>query len=220
MLPLFIALAVPLTLLALLQEDRHSRYLLWFFCWGVGAGLLANFIETPLLKMTGMNLEAFSVQIAPPLEELIKVALLFTMLLYGALKPRDEKLVLYAISAGIGFSVIENFFYLSNAPAYSTLNAAVFVLVRSLSTTIMHGLATGFLGLSVHLLYGGMMAKVRPRWPLLFQAYALAVIFHALFNLYVSFAAFGPAMAVIVSLALYAGAWMLIRESGLLRSGQ
>jgi RsiW-degrading membrane proteinase PrsW (M82 family) len=213
--PLFVALTVPLLLLAFLLQDGHSRLVLWCFCWGVAAGLFANLIESPLLGATAMNLEAFSVQIAPPLEELLKISLLAALLVFGVVAARDERLVLYAVSSGIGFSVIENFFHLSSSMPDTELGATVFVLVRSLSTTIMHGLATGFLGLCIHLLYGGSLRGLRFRPVLVFHAYALSTMAHALFNLYVQAAAFGPTMAVVVSIAIYAFTWLVITESGL-----
>lgn len=211
MLPELIALAVPIVLLALVMRGAPTWWPLGFFGWGALAGVLGDFIEKPLLGVTGMSLDAYSITGAPPLEEFLKIALLLGLVALNALHADDERLVLYGICAGMGFSTAENLLYLTSSAELHASGATALAATRSLSTTIMHGLTAGSIALCVYLAYGAHPWRFRPRWPLVAVAFALATAAHALFNVYVESPAHRPAAAVAVSLAVYAVATWLVR---------
>jgi RsiW-degrading membrane proteinase PrsW (M82 family) len=213
MLPLFVALTVPLILIILLVEDRYSKYLLLFFSWGVGAGLASNLIETLILAATDVQFEKFSIQLAPLIEELLKILPLLVLLLINTPLVKDKNIILYTLFAGIGFSIIENFYYLTRSGLLSVFELALFVFTRSVSTSIMHALTSGFIGFAFYYFYTKRLNELSLSWILLFSAYSFSVIFHALFNLYVQFSAFGESIAISVSLLLYLIAWLLFKKS-------
>lgn len=212
---LFVALFIPLVLVILLLRDENSKYLIAFFAWGTVAGLLSNLGEGALLKIVYVPFSELSIEYGPAIEEFLKAMPIFILFFLNREKLKDKNIILYAFFSGIGFSILENFYYLSKADYSSAVDVVMFIFIRSISTTIMHGLATGFIGFGLYYIYthSHEIKELNISFlPFVFvlQVYSFAVMFHALFNLYVQASSFGKLVAICFSLALYLAAWLLI----------
>lgn len=207
-LPLVIILIVPLILIILLIQDRKSKILLLFLGWGSIAGLLSVFWNSWIIDYLGISYQIVSIEFAPLIEEFFKALPLFILLIFHTSILKEKDTIIRAIFIGIGFSIIENYYYLINTPhLYS--NLSVFFLTRSLSTTIMHGLATGFIGLVLFCIASGFFKNFKYKFIFVLMGYSFSVMFHAIFNLYVQFGLFGKVVAFSIELLLYLFAWIL-----------
>lgn len=173
----FIGTFVPLVLLLALL--RHSRPMMGSFCWGIAAFLIVHLISPPLYTWLGVpdRLEITAVFVGPVLEELLKP---LPILIIGCFAVRSLVPYFYilGISAGIGFAVEENLIYLLRFIGDEDASRTLMIL-RSFSTCLMHGVATGFTGWTLTL------ARRRPSafagiFPLV--GITLAIVLHASFN--------------------------------------
>lgn len=125
------------------------------FGWGMVAFGLAYVVNTAInghLLQDAMGMDFFRalnvtvVLVAPITEEILKSLILvylgrrsvFTYFVDGAI---------YGFAAGIGFSVIENLFYLSQPQAAE--QGILLGISRSFSTCLMHGSASALVGVSI-----------------------------------------------------------------------
>jgi RsiW-degrading membrane proteinase PrsW (M82 family) len=222
MLALSVALAVPLLLLTLLVEDDRTKRFLLAFVWGALAGSVAATVNDAAVARFGLAVRTLEIQFAPLAEEVIKAAPFLFLALAGSRLVRSREVILAAVFAGFGFSVVENFSYLLRQVGADSTELVVFVATRSVSTTVMHGVATGVVGLTIYLvtrasidgLDGGVLrgengtvsTRLRATTHVL-VGYSVAVTFHALFNVVVQFRVLGRVVGVTGALVVYVLAW-------------
>lgn len=180
-----IAISIPALFLVLiymldLYASRTFGLVMLCFGWGaVGAFSMAYGINTltsrPLAEVLGVDVFLLLViAVAPVVEELSKSF----SLLYVSRRPEFTYFVdgaIYGFAAGIGFSIIENFLYLSRNPELGITLA----LTRALSTCLMHGTAAGLVGAAV----GRFRFRRRSgRGLAMVGGWGAAILLHALFN--------------------------------------
>ncbi|MEA3396621.1 MAG: PrsW family glutamic-type intramembrane protease [Chloroflexota bacterium] len=164
-----------------LYASRTFRLVVLCFGWGaVGAFglsyLLNTYIGLPLGRALGATNPylLLTVAIAPVIEETVKSLSLF----YVSRRSEFTYFVdgaIYGFAAGIGFSIIENFLYLSQNPGMGIPLA----LIRSFSTCLMHGTAAGLVGAAV----GRFRFRRRSGQGLgMVGGWLAAILLHALFN--------------------------------------
>jgi hypothetical protein len=111
---------------------------------------------------------------APVAEEVLKSLSLF----YVSRRPEFTYFVdgaIYGFAAGIGFSITENFLYISYHPE----RGIPLVLVRAFSVCLMHGTAAGLVGAAI----GRFRFRKRASRGLgLLGGWLTAILLHALFN--------------------------------------
>lgn len=152
-----IALAIPIASLWIIRQldlfnSTRMRTLIICVLWGaVGAfGLsyvINNFALRTLLEAgisSQAGYETIVRLIAPIIEEILKAA----MLLYLIRRPEFRYFVdgaIYGFCVGIGFAVMENYFYIANSG-----NAALTLAIsRVLSTSLMHAMASALMGIAL-----------------------------------------------------------------------
>jgi len=206
------------------RKERWEDLLRTFLFGAVVAAVIATVLElvatTILFNPVVREYEYFAqdptlltfiaiILIAPVIEEYVKALGVKSFSRY-IWRPRNG--LLFGAAAGLGFAATENFLYESTAYFEEGFRAFVVVaLVRSLSSTLMHASATSISG------YGVARAKTYggPWWPYL----VVAVVMHALFNLFASFGLlfadrFGPAAettGLVFSIVLVIVAVLFIR---------
>lgn len=184
---------LPILFLMAFIGRAGKKYIIYLF-WGFLASV-------PVLVLYPAIHGAFptpypAIDISPPLEEFFKALPIIIPALIG-IKNNDEDLLVCAMASGIGFSIIENiiFFNLNSLPftLENGMNVLVTffsdsppqanvmgVLLRSFSTSLMHGCTCGIIG------YGIVLIRNFDRHALptlLFGFYTIAVTIHAIFNL-------------------------------------
>ena len=169
---------IPLVFLIILLKGEN-RLMMLFFAWGMVAFALSLTANDLVRGQGGITISELSVTWAPIIEEFFKA---LPLLYFLVRKQRTAfPLFSFALAAGIGFSIQENYMYLlSQASVESSLT--FYVILRSITTCLMHGMATGILGFGLTLIKEFNMMVL----PLLFGLFSVSIILHALFNLYIA----------------------------------
>lgn len=190
---IFIGTFLPLVLLMLLL--RHSRPVFACFCWGMVAFLAIHLVSPFLYSLASIpdELKFQAVFIGPPLEELLK-SIPVLVAPFVAQRSFVPFFYILGMASGIGFAVEENLNYLV-AYHEDAGNSMGLMVLRSLSTCLMHGIASGLIGFSFTLGRRG-----GGPWLLVFPVvgWILASLYHGLFNWLV----LSDLLAVAVCLAL------------------
>ena len=128
---IFICMASPLLVAALCMGRRRLRFFL-FGVAGMGVCLLSAYINTFLAAVYQADALAATVEIAPVVEEVMKLLpLVFYLLVF---EPEAERIKPAAITAALSFATFENVCYLiqNGAGRFS------FIFFRGFGTGAMH----------------------------------------------------------------------------------
>lgn len=121
------------------------------------------------------------VLVAPIVEEIVKSLIL----IYFGRRPDFTYFVdgaIYGFAAGIGFSVLENFWYMSQSGSVN--QGPVIVISRSFSTCLMHGSASALVGVSIgRFRYGRGQTRILSA----ILGWGAAMTLHMVFNRVVTF---------------------------------
>ena len=140
---IFLCMVSPLLVAALCMGRRQLRFFL-FCVAGMGACLLSAYINTFLAAVCQADALAATAEIAPVVEEIMKMLpLVFYLLVF---EPESEKIKPAAITLSLSFATFENVCYLiqNGADRFS------FIFFRGFGTGAMHvlcGLIAGTCGL-------------------------------------------------------------------------
>lgn len=124
-----------------LFKTSNTRTVLLCFAWGA-------FIAYPLAALINGELhvllgDVLAVNLAAPLiEELLKAALLIYLIRQPSFRYFVDGAV-YGFGVGIGFAMVENLLYVSASPSLSL------AIIRVLSTSLMHAMTSGVVGISL-----------------------------------------------------------------------
>ena len=181
---LLIATGIPIIFLVIiytldLYASRAFRLVLICFAWGglggLGLSYLFNsYVALPVIYALGLSQVFLYVLFAPIAEEILKSISLF----YVSRRSEFTYFVdgaIYGFAAGIGFSITENYLYLSQHPGM----AIPLALTRGFSTCLMHGTAAGLVGAAVGRFRFQQTSGKRLA---LVGGWVAAILFHALFN--------------------------------------
>ena len=171
----FVCMAAPLVV-ALLSLKRGQRSTLMFCLAGMGACLLSAYLNTFFARLYQADAVNAATQIAPVVEEIMKLLpLLFFLAVF---EPTFARFRLAAVIVAASFATFENICYLTQNGADQIL----FLLIRGFGTGAMHVVCGN--------VYGGALRPVWDSRPLraacLFALLCVAIIYHAIYNLLVS----------------------------------
>ena len=106
---IFICMASPLLIAALCMGKRHTGAFLFCFA-GMGMCLLSAYLNTFLAALYGADAFAATVEIAPVVEEGMKLLpLLFYLLVF---EPQARQIGIAAVITALSFATFENICYL------------------------------------------------------------------------------------------------------------
>ena len=183
-------ISIPLLLTILYTRGSVRRFLAAFLL-GMATCLLSSYISGYLTLLAGLDTTKSAVYISPTVEEIMK--LLPVVFYLTVFRPKDMTLAAYSISLGAGFATFENCCYLLAVGSESL----AFTLIRGLAVGVMHIVC--MLAMSLTLI---MVRRYRVySFSTLVGCLALAVIFHALYNLLVSV----PGVPALIGYALPMG---------------
>ena len=172
---IFLCMVSPLLVAALCMGRRQLRFFL-FCIAGMGVCLLSAYINTFLAAVCQADALAATAEIAPVVEEIMK---LLPLLFYLAVfEPDAERFRLAAIVVAASFATFENVCYLTQNGA----GQFVYLLIRGFGTGAMHIVCGSVYGRVLRPVWGS-----RPlRAACLFGLLCVAIIYHAIYNLLVS----------------------------------
>ena len=186
---IFVLIAAPL-LACLLCVRGRPRFVVAGLLVGMSTCLISAYVSSFVAQMVGLDALRTAVEIAPTVEETMKLLpLLFYLVV---IEPKAEDVDLAFIVVAVGFATMESAFYLGDAG----MAQPGMLLLRGLSTAMMHlacGVVLGF-GLTRAWQYPWLRAAGT------FGLLCLAMAYHGLFNLLV--AAGEPASFVAIVLPL------------------
>lgn len=174
----FLGIIIPLIFLILILHGEN-RLMMMFFSWGLVAFILSFTVNNFITTAFGLSFSLLSVTWAPIVEEFLKALPLLYFLLKD--KKTDFPIIYFALASGIGFSIQENIIYLLNHLGTDG-SPVLFMIIRSITTCLMHGMATAVIGYGLTLI-GKYRVMVLP---LLFGLFSISVTLHSLFNLYIN----------------------------------
>ena len=132
-------MASPLLIAALCMGKRQRKFFLFCFA-GMGVCLLSAYINTFFAALYKADTFAATTEIAPVVEEVMKLLpLLFYLLIF---EPKREQIKNTAVVIALSFATFENVCYLTENGAGSF----VFLLIRGMSAGALHlvcGILTG-----------------------------------------------------------------------------
>ena len=131
-------MASPLLIAALCMGKRQTKFFL--FCLaGMGACLLSAYINTFFAALYGVDTFAASAEIAPVVEEVMK---LLPLLFYLIFEPKTEQIKISAVITALSFATFENICYLiQNGAGHFS-----FIFFRGIGTGAMHVICGAIVG--------------------------------------------------------------------------
>ena len=172
---IFLCMASPLLVAALCMGRRHLR--LFLFCIaGMLVCLLSAYINTFLASVCQADALAATVEIAPVVEEVMKLLpLAFYLLVF---EPEGERIKPAAITVALAFATFENVCYLIQNGA----DRFTFIFFRGFGTGAMHVLCG--------LIVGGLAYAWQRAWLKVAGTCGLlgaAITLHATYNLLIAY---------------------------------
>ena len=201
---IFICMASPLLVAALCMGRRRLRFFL-FGVAGMGVCLLSAYINTFLAAVYQADALAATVEIAPVVEEVMKLLpLVFYLLVF---EPEAERIKPAAITAALSFATFENVCYLiqNGAGRFS------FIFFRGFGTGAMHVLCGLIVG-------GGLTYAWQRTWLKIAGTCGLlgaAITLHAIYNLLIAYGGTAQYIAYVLPVLLItAGKLRIFRSLG------
>lgn len=194
----FVCVAAPLLVAAFCMGRKYLRFFLFAFA-GMGACLAAAYVNTFFAALYGATAFKATAEIAPVVEEGIKLLpLLFYLLVF---EPEPEQIRPAVLTVAAGFATFENICYLIQHGA----ERLDFLLIRGFGTGAMHIVCGAIVGCGLVYVWRRGWLKVAGTCGLL----GIAVIFHGIYNLliayggWVQYVAYAlPVLAVILGKAV------------------
>ena len=170
---IYICLAAP-QLLAIFCLRREARRHLIFLLSGMTACLFSAYISTFLTGALGLEVAMASHEIAPLVEEAVKLLpVLFYLMIF---EPDKKNAVSAAMLVAIGFATFENVCFLTS---YGTSNL-LRLLIRGFGTGAMHVGCGVVVAAGLFILWGRAMPQMVGTFALL----CCVITFHAIFNIF------------------------------------
>ena len=172
----FACIAAPLLVAALCAGRGHARFFI-FAIAGMFACLLSAYVNTFFAALLDASLLEATAEIAPVVEEIMKLLpLVFYLLVF---EPEGDRIRAAILVTAVGFATFENVCYLIENDAEDL----GFLLIRGFGTGAMHIACGAIIG-------SGMLYVWRRGWLTAAGTCGLlgaAVIFHAIYNLLIAY---------------------------------
>lgn len=188
-----LAYFLPICFLAVFIGNIGKKFA-YFLVWGFVAAIPVYYL-TPVLTGQFPEIISPAVTFSPLFEEFFKALPLLIPVILG-IRSSNRNVLIYAMATGIGFSIMENWMLFR-------LEDLTFagLLIRSFSTSLMHGCTSGIIGYGI-VLIRDFHEKALPA--LLLGFYVVAVLIHAFFNLNALFLGFaGTVVDLILPVLLF-----------------
>lgn len=205
---IFVCVSAPLLVTALCMGRRYLHLFLFLFA-GMASCLLSAYINTFFAAVFGASAVQATVEIAPVVEEVMKLLpLLFYLLVF---EPAPEPIRPAVLTIAAGFATFENICYLVQNGAENF----TFLLVRGFGTGAMHILCGAVIGYGLVYVWRRTWLKFTGTFGLL----GVSIGLHGIYNLLIAYEGGVQYVAyllptVVVLLGLLAGKLFLPRLGG------
>lgn len=190
---IFVCITAPLLVAALCMGRRYLRFFLFAFA-GMGACLIASYLNTFFVALYGATAFNATAEIAPVVEEVTKLLpLLFYLLVF---EPAAEKILPAVITLAASFATFENICYLIEHGA----ERVGFLLIRGFGTGAMHIVCGAIVGFGLVYVWQRGWLRLAGTCGLL----GTAVIFHGTYNLLIAYGGWVQYIAYALPLAALA----------------
>jgi RsiW-degrading membrane proteinase PrsW (M82 family) len=167
---------IPLIFLIIMVKDKSSKYLMGFFCYGIFSVVFAFILNQWFSNYPG-QINRVSSDIAPIVEETVKA---LPLLLFFRKSNFNDNLIIYcAMACGIGFSIHETLFYFTSFVSLPGLFSLFPLIVRTTTTSLMHGMSTAIIGFGVKITKDKEIIKL----PMILGLIAISATIHSLYNI-------------------------------------
>ncbi len=170
----YICLAAPLVL-AILLLDKAWRKVLAFLLCGMTCCILSSYVTGFFTLLTEIGRDLASFEIAPAVEEFVKlIPILFYLLVF---EPKRKDILSGILLVSLGFATFENVCFLTANGSSDLLG----LLIRGFGTGAMHVVCGVMLSIGVMVLWNQPWLRATG----VFAALCCAITFHAIFNVIV-----------------------------------
>ena len=197
----FLCMVSPLLIAALCMGKRQTRF--FFFCFaGMGACLLSAYINTFFAALYGADALAATVEIAPVVEEVMKLLpLLFYLLVF---EPKAEQIRITAVMVALSFATFENICYLiQNGAGHFS-----FIFFRGIGTGAMHVICGAIVGGGLAYVWQRTWLKIAGTCGLL----GAAITLHAIYNLLIAYGGAVQYTAYLLPVVILAAGKLIARR--------
>lgn len=173
---IFVCIAAPLLVAMFCVGKKHFRVFL-FFIGGMGICLLSAYLNTFFARYYNADMQGATTQIAPVVEETMKLLpILFYLLVF---EPKSKDINIAVLIVAAGFATFENTCYLIQNGAAELS----FLLVRGFGTGAMHIVCGAMVGYGMVYVWQRSWLKIAGTFGLL----CAAITFHAVYNLLIAY---------------------------------
>ena len=197
----FVCMAAPLVV-ALLSLKRGQRAALMFCLAGMGVCLLSAYLNTFFAQLYQADAVNAATQIAPVVEEVMKLLpLLFYLLIF---EPKTEQIKISAVITALSFATFENICYLiQNGAGHFS-----FIFFRGIGTGAMHVICGAIVGGGLAYVWQRTWLKIAGTCGLL----GAAITFHALYNLLIAYGGAVQYTAYLLPVVILAAGKLIARR--------
>lgn len=172
----FVCIAAPLLVAMFSVGKKHFRIFL-FFIGGMGMCLLSAYLNTFFAQYYNADLLNATTQIAPVVEEIMKLLpILFYLLVF---EPKTKDIFVAVLFVAAGFATFENTCYLIQNGA----TELSFLLIRGFGTGAMHIVCGTIVGYGMVYVWQHSWLKFAGTFGLL----CAAITFHAVYNMLIAY---------------------------------
>ncbi len=172
----FVCLAAPLMVAMFCMGKKHFHFFL-FFIGGMGMCLLSAYLNTFFAQYYNSDIANATTQIAPVVEEIMKLLpILFYLLVF---EPKSKDIFVSVLIVAAGFATFENTLYLIHNGA----ERLTFLFIRGFGTGAMHIVCGAIVGYGLVYVWHRSWLKFAGTFGLL----GAAITFHAVYNLLIDY---------------------------------
>ncbi|MBO4478033.1 MAG: PrsW family intramembrane metalloprotease [Lachnospiraceae bacterium] len=172
---IYLCLASPI-LLAVLCLRKEGRRILAFILAGMTACLLSAYISTYLTGVADIDRSEAAWEIAPAVEEIMK--LLPLVLFIIVFEPKKKDAIIGSLYVAVGFTTFENVCYLTSYGSADLLR----VLIRGFGTGALHVVCGMIVSVGLYYLWDQAWLRTIGAFTLL----CFVITLHAIFNILVN----------------------------------
>ena len=167
---------IPLLFLVIVIQGEYRKLIL-FFAWGLTSAIIIYLVNILIDTYFVLDETLLLSQIIPLMEEFLKILPVFFLIRKKG-KAYRYNIVRFAMASGIGFSILENYLYLSISASSGLGGSIVFIITRSLTASLLHGSTTALIGYAVQIMHNYNFFS----FFLALGMYILAASIHSIYN--------------------------------------